>query len=51
MKAFLEPLHSLAEFDEIYKKAKTNKGILQVSGCIDRKPILCMGFPDFFHVV
>lgn len=22
MKAFLEPLHSLAEFDEIYKKAK-----------------------------
>ena len=49
MKAFLEPLHSLAEFDEIYKKAKTNKGILQVSGCIEsQKAHLMYGLSGLF---
>ena len=35
MKAFLTPLQGLAEFDQIKEKSKTNKGILQVSGCME----------------
>ena len=34
MKAFLTPLQGLAEFEQIKEKSKTNKGILQVSGCM-----------------
>ena len=34
MKAFLTPLQRLAEFEQIKEKSKTNKGILQVSGCM-----------------
>lgn len=35
MKAFLTPLQGLAEFEQIREKSKTNKGILQVSGCME----------------
>ena len=35
MKAFLTPLQRLAEFEQIKEKSKTNKGILQVSGCME----------------
>ena len=35
MKAFLTPLQGLAEFEQIKEKSKTNKEILQVSGCME----------------
>ena len=35
MKAFITPLQGLAEFEQIKEKSKTNKGILQVSGCME----------------
>ena len=35
MKAFLTPLQGLAEFEQIKEKSKSNKGILQVSGCME----------------
>ena len=35
MKAFMAPLQGLAEFEQIKEKSKTNKGILQVSGCME----------------
>ena len=35
MKAFLTPLQGLEEFEQIKEKSKTNKGILQVSGCME----------------
>ena len=35
MKAFLTPLQGLAEFEQIKEKSNTNKGILQVSGCME----------------
>lgn len=35
MKAFLTPLQGLAEFEQIKEKSKANKGILQVSGCME----------------
>lgn len=35
MKAFLTPLQGLAEFEQIKEKSKTNKGILQVSECME----------------
>ena len=35
MKTFLTPLQGLAEFEQIKEKSKTNKGILQVSGCME----------------
>lgn len=35
MRAFLTPLQGLAEFEQIKEKSKTNKGILQVSGCME----------------
>ena len=35
MKAFMAPLQRLAEFERIKEKSKTNKGILQVSGCME----------------
>lgn len=35
MKAFLTPLQGLAEFEQIKEKSKTNRGILQVSGCME----------------
>lgn len=35
MKAFLTPLQGFAEFEQIKEKSKTNKGILQGSGCME----------------
>ena len=35
MKAFLTPLQGLAEFEQIKEKSKTNRGLLQVSGCME----------------
>lgn len=35
MKAFLTPLQGFAEFEQIKEKSKMNKGILQVSGCME----------------
>ena len=35
MKAFLTSLQGLAEFEQIKEKSKTNRGILQVSGCME----------------
>lgn len=34
MKAFVEPLYELAEFEEIRKKSKTGGGMLLLSGCV-----------------
>jgi len=35
MKAFIEPLKKLREFEEIQTSLKRNRGMVQVSGCID----------------
>ena len=35
MDAFLQPLQNLAEIEEISKCLKNNKGILQISGCME----------------
>ncbi|MCD8106281.1 MAG: transcription-repair coupling factor [Lachnospiraceae bacterium] len=35
MKAFTAPMRELGEFEEISKKAARNRGLLQVTGCID----------------
>ena len=34
MKAFFQPLKEIAEFNEIYKNRRKDKGILQISGCV-----------------
>ena len=48
MKAFLTPLQGLAEFEQIKEKSKTNKGILQVSGCMEsQKSHLMYGLSGF----
>ncbi len=39
MKAFLAPMQEMGEFEEICRKLKGNRSLLQVSGCIDaQKP-------------
>lgn len=35
MKSFLQPLQNLAETEEIEKRIKENKGIIQISGCME----------------
>ena len=35
MKAFQEPLKKLSAYEEIRGKLKKNRGVLQLSGCID----------------
>ena len=35
MKAFTESLSGLREFEELEQQLKKEKGIIQVSGCID----------------
>ncbi len=42
MKAFIQPLQNLAEFEEIQKCAGTNRGILEVSGCIESQKVHMM---------
>lgn len=50
MKAFLTPLQGLAEFEQIKEKSKTNKGILQVSGCMEsQKSHLMYGLSGIAH--
>ena len=35
MRAFISPMQQLGEFEEISRKLKKNRGVLQVTGCID----------------
>ncbi|MCD7956072.1 MAG: hypothetical protein LUG93_10070, partial [Lachnospiraceae bacterium] len=45
MKAFTAPMRELGEFEEISKKAASNRGLLQVTGCIDSQKshfVYCM---------
>ncbi|MCD8337069.1 MAG: transcription-repair coupling factor [Lachnospiraceae bacterium] len=45
MKAFLAPMRQLGEFEEISQKAVGNRGLLQVTGCIDSQKshfVYCM---------
>lgn len=42
MKAFIQPLQNLAEFEQIQKCAGTNRGILEVSGCIESQKVHMM---------
>lgn len=39
MKAFLEPLKKLSAYEEIYGKLRKNRGVLQLSGCIDSQKV------------
>ena len=39
MRAFLEPLNNLNAFEEIRGKLKKNRGILQLSGCVDSQKV------------
>ena len=46
MNAFLTPMQQLGEFEEISQRLAGNRGMLQVTGCIDsQKPhfIYCAG--------
>ena len=46
MKAFLSPMQQLGEFEEIRRKIAGNRGMLQVTGCIDSQKshfIYCAG--------
>ncbi len=45
MKAFTAPMRELGEFEEISRKAARNRGLLQVTGCIDSQKshfVYCM---------
>ncbi|MCD7735775.1 MAG: transcription-repair coupling factor [Lachnospiraceae bacterium] len=45
MKAFLTPMQQLEEFEEISRKTAGNRGLLQVTGCIDSQKshfVYCM---------
>ena len=35
MQVFMQPLENLKEFEEITQKLPKNKGILQLSGCVE----------------
>lgn len=49
MKTFVTPLKRLAEFEEIKKALKENKGIVQLSGCIEsQKAHIMHGLFEFF---
>lgn len=54
MKTFLQPLQNLAEMEEIQKQAKKNRGILEISGCMEsQKAHLMYGLSGLFpcHLV
>ena len=52
MKTFLQPLQNLAEMEEIQKQAKKNRGILEISGCMEsQKAHLMYGLSGLFHVI
>ena len=42
MEAFLQPLQGLAEFEEIKKRCGANRGILNVSGCMESQKVHLM---------
>lgn len=42
MKAFIQPLQSLAEFEQIQKCTGENRGILEISGCIESQKVHMM---------
>lgn len=42
MKAFIQPLQNLAEFEQIQKCAGENRGILEISGCIESQKVHMM---------
>ena len=49
MKGFLQPLQDQAEVEEILKCLKENKGILQISGCMEsQKAHLMYGLSGIF---
>ena len=49
MKTFLQPLQQIAEMEEIEKSCKKNKGILEISGCIEsQKAHLMYGLSGLF---
>ena len=53
MRAFLAPMQQLGEFEEISRKLAGNRGMLQVTGCIDSQKshfIYCAG-QEFQEVV
>ncbi|MDD3796614.1 MAG: transcription-repair coupling factor, partial [Lachnospiraceae bacterium] len=53
MKAFSAPLRELGEFEEIEKRLLRNRGVLQVTGCIDSQKshfIHCLG-DGFSHKI
>ena len=50
MRAFLEPLKKLSAYEELCEKLKKNRGVLQLSGCMDSQKVhmaygLWQGFP------
>ncbi len=48
MKAFIQPLQNLAEFEELGKKLGKRQGIIQISGCMDsQKSHLLHGLSQF----
>ncbi len=54
MKAFLEPLKNLSAYEEIQGKLRKNRGVLQLSGCVDSQKvhIACALGADFpFRVI
>ena len=54
MKAFLQPLQDLAEFEEIWKCCGSNRGVLPVSGCMESQKVhLMYGLSGLFpfHLV
>jgi transcription-repair coupling factor (superfamily II helicase) len=42
MEAFMQPLQASAEFEEIWKCSAQNKGVLQISGCIESQKVHMM---------
>ena len=42
MKAFIQPLQSLAEFEQIQKCTGENRGIMEISGCIESQKVHMM---------
>ena len=49
MKAFLQPLQNLAEMEKIQTLAKTNRGVLQISGCMEsQKAHMIYGLSGLF---
>ena len=42
MKAFIQPLQNLAEFEQIQKCAGENRGVLEISGCIESQKVHMM---------